>query len=53
MEPITTCKFQTKEGFERYLKIIGSRIWQLVESGKEEYYAINKTKSVEEESEES
>ncbi len=45
-EQLLVDKWKSQVGFERYIKIIGSRIYQLVEQGKTEYYVINKTKSV-------
>lgn len=45
-EQLLVDKWKLQAGFERYLKIIGSRIYQLIEQGKTEYYVINKTKSV-------
>lgn len=38
--------WQSPKGLERYIKIIGCRIGQLVDQRREEYYIINKIKSV-------
>lgn len=38
--------WQSPKGLERYIKIIGCRIGQLVEQRRDEYYIINKIKSV-------
>ena len=37
--------WKSKEGLDRYLKIIGSRVQQLMKDNKNEYYIINKFKS--------
>jgi len=39
-------KWRTAGGFERFLKIIGARVWQLVQQGRDEFFVINKTKSL-------
>ena len=33
------------EGLERYIKIIGARLWQIIEQGKTECYILNRAKS--------
>lgn len=38
--------WKSMKGLDRYIKIIGSRITQLVDSGRSEYFVANKTKSV-------
>jgi hypothetical protein len=37
--------WKSKEGLDRYLKVIGCRIVQLVEQNKDEYYILNNIKS--------
>lgn len=37
--------WKSKEGLDRYLKVIGSRLWQLIEQNKTEYYILNNIKS--------
>lgn len=37
--------WKSVEGLDRYIKIIGARLWQIIEQGKTEYYVLNRVKS--------